>query len=137
MIIFIDEFLAFLLFCPFILEFKKSLTFKMAFEPLLLNTNLFSYLITISKINGISICFLNHHVLTNLRYLKRLFVILNPLLVFQYCKTSLMFLVSMPFFKLLFGMTINTFLFGHFTRTFSNPKTEYFVNLTRHLFQQR
>lgn len=45
--------------------------------------------------------------------------------------------VSMSLFILLFGMTINTFLFGHFTRTFSNSKTEYFINLTRHLFQHR
>lgn len=45
--------------------------------------------------------------------------------------------VSMSLFILLFGMTINTFLFGHFTRTFSNSKTEYFINLTRNLFQHR
>lgn len=89
-------------------------------------------------------CFLNHYVLTNLKHLKRLIwslyllLILNPLLVFRsYYKTSLIFLVSMSLFKLLFGMTINTFLFRHFTRTFSNSKTEYFVNLTRHLFQHR
>lgn len=43
----------------------------------------------------------------------------------------------MSLFILLFGMTINTFLFGQFTRTFSNSKTEYFINLTRHLFQHR